>query len=198
MRNIYLSAILAIPLAVCLSPYAQAGSITGSSILVTSVFDGGSSQTYNFSDLSGTQTEGGIFSWMNVDDAGANIEIIPGTPNGDETRNELEINFSTDATFVPSDTLDLTFQLSPGLVFNQSFFALTKAIDADVPEASATGGTFNVELTGLDQIDGNGGDIQYVFDAENATPEPSTVGLALIGCAILAFKLRRSRSVEQG
>ncbi|HTV48431.1 MAG TPA: PEP-CTERM sorting domain-containing protein [Phycisphaerae bacterium] len=169
-----LVAAIVLPLVPCLSPYARAGSISGASITVTSVFNGQSPQQFTFSNITSTRIDRGVFSpWM-PGASSTQFEFIPGTPNGDQTRNELDVDFdgsSAGYQFQPGQTLDLTFQLNNNLEFDP-FAALTVANDVQVPSASINGGTLTVDMTDLDQIDGNGGQLQYIFDVETMPQFP--------------------------
>jgi hypothetical protein len=131
-------------------------------------------------------------------DTGTNIEFIPGVDNNDqETWNELDVNFSGDEVynnFSPSDVLTLTIQLDPGLSFNTGYMAITIADDVQVPFSSISGGVLTFNMTNLDQIPGNGGQLQWVFDVERATPEPSTLLLGLPVLGVLLFSLRRRKA----
>jgi PEP-CTERM motif len=156
-----------------LSPCARAGSMSGATVVATSVFDGEAPQQFTFSNITSTRIDGGIFTpWM-PGISSTSIEFVPGTANGDETRNELDVNFdgsSNGYEFQPTDTLDLSFALSSGLEFNPDFAALTIANDVQIPSASINGNTLSFDMTNLDQINGNGGQVQYIFDVES-TPQ---------------------------
>jgi hypothetical protein len=187
----------------CVAPSASANSIAGLSIDVTSVFDGQTPQNFNFNNINATRIDGGIFSWMTGIDPATNLEFIPGTPNGDQTRNTFDVNFSSgDNTiqYQPTDTIILTMTLSGGYTWNTDFFALVIADDVQVPVAHANGSTFTFEMTNLDQANGNGGQAQYIFDVEppSLTPEPGTTVLFALGSAGLLMLQRRrgSRSRE--
>lgn len=107
----------------------------------------------------------------------------------------FDVNFSGDPVtnnFSTSDTLTLTLQLDPGFVFNQNYLAITIANDTQVPDSSVNGGTLILHLTDLDQIAGNGGKLEVIFDVE--TPEPSTLLLGLPVLAMLLFSLRRRKA----
>lgn len=176
-------------------PIAQADSISGLSIDVTSTFDNDASQQFDFNNITATRIDGGIFQWMVGFDPNNNLEFIPGTPDGDQTRNEFDVNFGLDESYQPTDTITLSLQLPTGWYWNTNFFALTEAIDVQVPHASVSsnGSTFTFEMTDLDQINGNGGKAQYIFDVTDVapTPEPGTIGLFAAGCAVLFLKLRK-------
>jgi hypothetical protein len=183
----------------CCIPTAFADSISGLSIDVTSVFDNGAPQQFDFNNITATRIDAGVFDWMHGPDPGTNLEFIPGTPNGDQTRNEFDVNFSNNTNFdvfQPTDTITLTLQLPTGWYWNTDFFALIKAIDVQVPQATVNGGAFTFEMTNLDQVDGNGGQIQFIFDVDDTapTPEPGTIGLFVLGCAAVILRLRRLRA----
>lgn len=89
---------------------AYADSISGLSIDVTSVFDNQAEQQFDFTNITSTRIDAGIFNWMAGVDPNTNLEFIPGTPNGDQTRNEFDVNISgQDLTFQPADTITLSF-----------------------------------------------------------------------------------------
>jgi len=172
-RKAFLAA-LVLPLIPCLSPCAKAGSMSGATVVATSVFDGGSPQQFTFSNITSTRIDGGIFTpWM-PGISSTSIEFVPGAANGDQTRNELDVNFdgsSSGYSFTPTDTLDLSFKLNNNLEFDP-FAALTVADDVQVPSASINGNTLNFYMTNLDQINGNGGRVQYIFDVETMPQFP--------------------------
>jgi hypothetical protein len=172
----------------------HAASISGTSIHVTSTFNSDPSQQANFADITGTQIQGGLFTdWMYAADPNTNIEFVAGVDNGDhKTYNELDVNFSGSEiynNYSPADLLTLTFQLDPGLTFNTNFMAITIANDVQVPASSVSGGTMTLNINALDQISGNGGQLQLFFDVE--TPEPSTFLLGLPVLGVLLFWGRR-------
>jgi hypothetical protein len=188
----------------------QADSLNGDSITVTSVFNTDAAQQWDFSNITAERINAGVFSdWMLGFDSGTNITIIPGVPDGNQTRNEFDVNFSNgdlnDGEFhdyTPTDTLQLTLQLSPAdKIFNVGFFALTIANDVQVPTSSVNGGTFTFDLTNLDQINGNGGQARFIFDVEDAAPqapEPGTTGLVAIGGqAVLIASRKRARKTAR-
>ncbi|HMD53563.1 MAG TPA: PEP-CTERM sorting domain-containing protein, partial [Phycisphaerae bacterium] len=78
---------------------------------------------------------------------------------------------SSGYSFTPTDTLDLSFKLNNNLEFDP-FAALTVADDVQVPSASINGNTLNFYMTNLDQINGNGGRVQYIFDVETMPQFP--------------------------
>ncbi len=179
---------------------SHAESIYGTSIGVTSVFNSDPSQFFNFADITATRIDAGAFSdWMFGADSGTNLTFIPGTDNGDQkTRNEFDLNFSGDQlynNFSSTDTLTLTLQLDPGLVFNTNYMAITIAKDTQVPSSSVNDGTLTLNIAGLDQLAGNGGQLQLIFDVEpqgfDAAPEPSTLLLGLPVLALIFFWFRR-------
>ncbi|HVW10200.1 MAG TPA: PEP-CTERM sorting domain-containing protein [Bryobacteraceae bacterium] len=207
MRKTSLSLFCTFAVLLFLIPAAShAESIDGTSIYVTSVFDGEPAQYANFADITATRVNAGVFSdWMVGADSGTNLTFIPGTDNGDQrTRNVFDLNFSGDQlynNFSSSDTLSLTFQLDPGLVFNTNYMAITIAKDTQVPSSSVNDGTLTLNIDGLDQLAGNGGQLQLIFDVEpqgfDAVPEPSTLLLGLPVFAMIFFAFRR-RGVAQG
>jgi hypothetical protein len=180
----------------------QAASIYGTSINVTSVFDNGSPQQSDFADITATRINAGVFSdWMLGWDSGTNLTFIPVTDNGDQrTRNVFDLNFSGDPlanNFSSSDTLSLTLQLDPQYVFNTNFMAITIAKDTEVPSSSVSGGTLTLNIAGLDQLAGNGGQLELIFDVEPVpapTPEPSTLLLGFPVLGMLLFSLRRRKA----
>ena len=176
---------------------SQAASISGSSIVVTSQFNSNAPQHFTFADIIATQQDAGIFSdWMIGSDTGTNLTFIPDVDNGDQqTRNVFDLNFSGNPltnNFSVTDTLTLTLQLDPNLVFNPQYMAITVAKDVQVPTSSLSGGALTLNITGLDQIPGNGGQLQLIFDVE--TPEPSTLLLGLPVLALLLFSFRRRKA----
>jgi hypothetical protein len=177
------------------APFAQAGSISGASLTLTSVFDGQPAQQFTLTNINAPTLDAGVFSpWMCGIDSNTNIRVVPGTPNGSHTRNEFDIDFSssqTCITFQPTDTISMTLQLSPGFEFNSSFIALTIANDVQVPTANLSGGTLSFQMTNLDQINGNGGQVQYIFDVTQTAPEPGTLALFGLGGVALLFGKRR-------
>jgi hypothetical protein len=177
------------------APFAQAGSISGASLTITSVFDGQPAQQFTLNNITNPTLDGGVFSpWMCGIDSSTNFRVVPGTPNGSHTRNEFDVDFSSSGTcitFQSSDTIDMTLQLSPGFLFNGSFAALTIANDVQVPSANLSGDTLTFQMTNLDQTNGLGGQVQYIFDVTQ-TPEPGTLALfGLAGVALLVGKRRR-------
>ncbi len=187
------SGLLIALVAFCLLPAARADSIIGASFTVTSYFDNDPAQQFTFPDITSTRINAGVFSdWMLGSDPNTNLEFVPGTPNGNATRNLLEVNFSSSDNFQPADTITLSFQISPDLVFNPNFIALIEAIDVQVPSASVNGSVLTFTMTNLDQIQGNGGKVEFLFDAESG-PEPSTFLLAGGGVLGLLYHARRRR-----
>jgi hypothetical protein len=172
---------------------ARADSISGLSIDVTSTFNNDASQQFDFNNITATRIDGGMFEWMVGFDPNNNLEFIPGTPNGDQTRNEFDVNFGLDESYQPTDTITLSLQLPTGWYWNANFFALTEAIDVQVPHATISGNTFTFEMTNLDQINGNGGKAQFIFGITDVAPapEPGTIGLFAMGGAVLFLKLRK-------
>jgi len=173
---------------------SHAASISGSSILVTSQFNSNAPQQWNFADITAFRQNAGVFSdWMIGWDTGTNLTFIPGVDNGDQqTRNVFDLNFSGNEVannFSPADMLTLTLQLDPQLAFNTHYMAITIANDTQVPGSSVNGGTLTLHIAGLDQLAGNGGQLELIFDVE--TPEPSTLLLGLPVLALLLFSRRR-------
>jgi len=176
---------------------SQAASISGSSILVTSQFNSNAPQQWNFADITAFRQNAGVFSdWMIGWDTGTNLTFTPGVDNGDQrTRNVFDLNFSGDPlanNFSSTDTLTLTLQLDPQLVYNTHYMAITIAKDTQVPSSSVNGGTLTLNIAGLDQLAGNGGQLELIFDVE--TPEPSTLLLGLPVLALLLFSFRRRKA----
>src|SRR6185437_3347847 len=155
----------------------QAASISGTSILVTSQLNSDAPQQFNFANITTTRQNAGVFSdWMIGSDTGTNLTFIPGVDNGDRTRNVFDLNFSGNEqtnNFSSTDMLTLTLQLDPGFVFNQNYMAITVARDTQVPSSSLNGGALTLNIAGLDQLAGNGGQLELIFDVE--APEPSTL-----------------------
>ncbi|HEY4088723.1 MAG TPA: hypothetical protein VGM43_22490 [Bryobacteraceae bacterium] len=177
---------------------SQAASISGTSINVTSVFDNGSPQQWDFANITALRQNAGVFSdWMIGWDTGTNLTFIPDVDNGDQkTRNVFDLNFSGDPlanNFSVADTLTLTLQLDPLWVFNTHYMAITIANDTQVPSSSVNGGTLTLNIAGLDQLAGNGGQLELIFDVEK-TPEPSTLLLGFPVLAMLLFSLRRRKA----
>jgi hypothetical protein len=179
----------------------EAASISGTSINVTSVFDGRAAQQWNFANITASRMNAGVFSdWMIGGDTGTNLEFEPGADNGDQrTRNEFDLNFSGDElynNFAATDLLTLTLQLDPGLVFNTNYMAITIAKDTQVPDSSVNGGTLTLNIAGLDQLAGNGGKLQVIFDVEpqafTPLPEPATLLPGLMILAVILFARRRT------
>jgi hypothetical protein len=179
----------------------EAASISGTSINVTSVFDGRAAQQWNFANITASRMNAGVFSdWMIGGDTGTNLEFEPGVDNGDQrTRNEFDLNFSGDElynNFAATDLLTLTLQLDPGLVFNTNYMAITIAKDTQVPDSSVNGGTLTLNIAGLDQLAGNGGKLQVIFDVEpqafTPLPEPATLLPGLMILAVILFARRRT------
>ena len=50
-------------------------------------------------------------------------------------------------------------------------------------------------MTNLDQINGNGGEAQFIFDVDQ-TPKPSTVALFAIGLALLIMQRKCARNTR--
>jgi len=178
---------------------SRAASISGSSILVTSQLNSNAPQQWNFADITAFRQNAGIFSdWMLGWDTGTNLTFTPGVDNGDrQTRNVFDLNFSGNEltnNFSSSDTLKLTLQLDPQFVFNTHYMAITIANDTQVPDSSVNGGTLTLDVAGLDQLAGNGGKLELIFDVE--TPEPSTLLLGLPVLALLLFSRRRRQSLS--
>ncbi|HXE65019.1 MAG TPA: hypothetical protein VN519_15855 [Bryobacteraceae bacterium] len=182
---------------------SQAASISGTSILVTSQFNSDAPQQSNFADITAFRQNGDVFSdWMIGWDTGTNLTFIPGTDNGDQrTRNVFDLNFSGNPLandFNSTDMLTLTLQLDSGLVFNTNYMAITIAKDIQVPNSSVNGGTLTLNIAGLDQLAGNGGQLELIFDVEPqgfaSLPEPSTLLLGLPVLALLLFSFRRRRA----
>ncbi len=195
-HNLTLLSLLAAPLFL-MPATSQAASISGSSILVTSQFNSNAPQQFNFADITALRQNAGVFSdWMIGYDGGTNLTFIPDVDNGDQrTRNVFDLNFSGNPqtnNYSPSDTLTLTLQLDPGLVFNTNYMAITVANDVQVPASSVDRGTLTLHITDLDQIADNGGKLEVVFDVE--TPEPSTLLLGLPVLAMLLFSFRRRKA----
>jgi hypothetical protein len=191
-KRLSLFVLLAAPLILPLK--SSAASIYGTSINVTSVFNGRPAQQFDFANITATRINAGVFSdWMIGGDTGTNFEFIPGTDNGDrKTRNVFDLNFSGNElynNFQPTDLLTLTLTLDPGLSFNTNYMAITIAKDTQVPGSSVNGGTLTLDIAGLDQLAGNGGQLEIVFDVE--TPEPSTLLLGLPALMGLFLTLRR-------
>jgi hypothetical protein len=182
---------------VLLPAAGQAASISGTSILVTSQFNSNTPQQSNFADITALRQNAGVFSdWMIGWDSGTNLTFIPDVDNGDQhTRNVFDVNFSGDEianNFGAGDTLTLTLQLDPGLLFNTHFMAITVANDVQIPSSSVNGGTLTLNFAGLDQIPGNGGQMELIFDVE--TPEPSTLLLGFPVLGLLLVSLRRRKA----
>lgn len=201
-RLLTLTCLLAAPLFV-MPATGHAESISGTSILVTSVFNGRPAQQWNFANITATRINAGVFSdWMVGGDTNTNFTFIPGVDNGDQrTRNVFDLNFSGIEiynTFASSDLLTLTLQLDPGFVFNTNYMAITIAKDTQVPSSSVNNGTLTLNVAGLDQLAGNGGQLELIFDIEpeglTPTPEPSTLLLGLPVVAGLLFSLRRRKA----
>jgi hypothetical protein len=192
-----LTFLLAAPLFV-MPATSQAASISGTSILVTSQLNSNAPQQWNFANITALRQVAGVFSdWMIGWDTGTNLTFIPDVDNGDQqTRNVFDLNFSGNdltSNFDSTDILTLTLQLDPGFVFNTRYMAITIANDTQVPSSSVSNGTLTLNIAGLDQISGNGGQLELIFDIE-PTPEPSTLLLGLPVLAGLLFTLRRRKA----
>jgi hypothetical protein len=177
-----------------LSGTAQATPLTGNTVSITSVYNGGAAQTVNV--LVGSPTEFGdtpevtpsTFSWMISGDF---IDLHTNSnPNAPET---LTVYFSSAHSFgAGADTIEITLNLPANLVFGP--IALTTAIDVQIPEAYVSGGTLYFKIDHLDQI-GDGdqffGQATYKFGIVEV-PTPAPLALLGLGLTLMGFVRRRT------
>ena len=197
-----LTAVTAATLAIGTAGLANASSLSGSQVTITSSFDGGASESQTVTvglnenpdasiELSGTSA--GAFSWMLPGDYFDFAE----NP-ADHSFKEIRILFDGSHTFSVNDDLNLKFQLDPAYTITTA--AIGNAINTWVadPGVTVTASSVSLDVNMLDQINGNtGSKIVLILKLDgpdgmgSAVPEPGTIGLALVGGAALLLRRRR-------
>jgi hypothetical protein len=181
-----------------LAATAGATPLTLTNVTVRSSYNGGPTEqmVLNF----GSDTAAGTpvftsdgttgFSWMN---AGDYIDFY-GYNDGTHDRSWFDVGFSSNDSFVVSDTIHMEFELAPGYIFGPAATALIKAIDVQIPTATLNGNLLTFDITALDQIPGNGGLASYESFTESApVPEPATLTLVALGGTGLIGRRRLRR-----